>query len=90
MKEIHLNAPQAIPLARFASAALDVKAETARFVATFAGFREHGKKFANGRENAGVGGGIRARRAADRGLIDLNHFVDIFNAQNFAVRSRRF
>src|SRR5882762_5368162 len=89
-KKIHFDAAKAVALAGFAAAALDVKAEAAGAVAAFARFRKHGKEIANGREDAGVGGGIRARRAADWGLIDFDDFVDVLGADNFAVRGGRF
>ncbi len=39
---------------------------------------------------AGFERGIRARGAADGGLIDLDDFVDVLGADNFAVRGGRF
>src|SRR5882762_351937 len=89
-QKIHFDAAEAIPLAGFAAAALDVKAEAAGAVAAFARFRKHGKEIADGSEDAGVGGGIRARRAADGGLIDFDDFVDVLGADNFTVRGGRF
>src|SRR5467141_147557 len=89
-KKIHFDAAEAIPLAGFAAAAVYVEAEAAGAVAAFARFRKHGKEIADGSEDAGVGGGIRARRAADWGLIDLDDFVDVLGADNFAVRGGRF
>src|SRR5467141_461980 len=89
-QKIHFDAAKAVALAGFAAAALDVKAEAAGAVAAFARFRKHGKEIADGREDAGVGGGIRARRAADWGLIDFDDFVDVLGADNFAVRGGRF
>src|SRR5437016_13674423 len=73
-KKIHFDAAETVTLAGFAAAALHVKAEAAGPVAAFARFRKHGKEIADGREDAGVGGGIRAWRAADRSLIDLDYF----------------
>ena len=49
-------------------------------VAALARFGQHGEEFADRREDAGVGRGIRARRAADGRLIDLDHFVDLLGA----------
>src|SRR4029077_14620033 len=71
-KKIHFDAAQAVALAGFAAPALDVEAEAAGTVAALAGFRKHGEKLANGGENAGVGGGIGARSAADGGLVNLD------------------
>ncbi len=75
-QKIHFDAAQAVALAGFAAAALHVEAEAAGLVAAFARFGQHGEEIANGREDSGVGGGIRARRAADGRLIDLDDFVD--------------
>src|SRR5713226_7909776 len=89
-KKIHFDAAEAIALAGFAAATFDVEAETAGTVATFARFREHGEKLANRGENAGVGGGIGARGAADGSLVDLDDFVDLLGADDFAMRPGRF
>src|SRR6202020_992406 len=71
-KEIHLDAAQAIALASLAAAALHIETETSGLVATLARFRKHGKKIADGRENARIGGGIRTRSSADGRLVDLD------------------
>src|SRR5882672_3599239 len=89
-QEIHFDAAQAIALARLAAAALHVEAEAAGFVAALPRFGEHGEEFADRREDAGVGCGIRARRAADGRLIDLDHFVDLRGAFNRAERAGAF
>src|SRR2546422_9501531 len=89
-KKIHFDAAEAVALAGFAAATLYVEAEAAGTVAALARFGEHGEEIADGSENASVGGGIRARRAADGGLIDFNNFVDLLGAKNFAMASGRF
>src|SRR5260221_2910614 len=86
-QEIHFDAAQAIALARFAAPAFYVEAEASRFVTAFAGFRQHGKEFADWRKDAAVGRGIRTRRAPDGCLIDFDDFVDVLHAENFAVRA---
>src|SRR5260370_12167807 len=82
-KKIHFDAAQAVALASFAAAALDVEAEAAGAVAALARFGEHGKKLANGREDACVGGGIGARCAADGGLLDPADSVDLIPPDAF-------
>ena len=82
------DAAQAVALAGLAAATLDVKAEAAGAVAALARFGEHGEQFADRREDSGIGRGIRARRAADRRLIDLDHFVDLLGAFNRPERAR--
>src|SRR5882672_2782139 len=89
-QKIHFNAPEAIALAGFAAAAFHVEAEAAGFVTAFARFGKHSEKFADGAEDAGVGGWIRTRRAADSRLVYFNHFVYEFDAGDFAVRAKRF
>ncbi len=83
-KEIHFDAAQAVALAGFAAAAFYVEAEAARLVAALARFGQHGEEFADGREDAGIGGGIGARRAPDGRLIDLDDFVDVARAPSIS------
>src|ERR1700720_2367937 len=89
-EKIHFDTAQPVALAGFAAAALHVEAEAARLVAALARFREHGEEFADRREDAGVGRGIRARRAADGRLIDLDHLVDLCRAFDRAERAGAF
>ena len=89
-QEIHFDAALAVALAGFAAAAFHIEAETAGLVAALARFGQHGVELANGRENTGVGGGIRARRAADGRLIDLHDFIDVLDAGDGAMRAGLF
>src|SRR5712692_1784788 len=89
-KKIHFDAAKAIALAGFAAAALHVEAEAPGAVAAFARFRKHGKEIADRSEDTGVSGGIRARRAADRSLIDLDDFVDLIGAEDFPMSGGGF
>src|SRR6266481_7532372 len=84
-KKIHFDAAEAVALASFAAATFHVEAEAAGAVATLARFGERGEEIANGREDSGVGRGIRTRRAADGGLIDFDDFVDLIGAENIAM-----
>jgi len=88
-EEIHLDAAEAVALASFTAAAFDVEAEAAGAVAAFARLWKHGEEFADRSEDASVGGGIGARRAADGGLIDLDDFVDLVGTEEFAMRAGR-
>ena len=76
-KEVHFHFDDAVPLARFAAAAFDVETEPSRAVTAGAGFRRGGEQVADRGEQAGVGGGVGARRAADGALIDIHHFVEM-------------
>ena len=84
-EEVHLDAALAFSLAGFAASALHVEGEAAGFVAALAGFGEHGEEVAHGGEDAGVGGGVRARGSADGGLVDLDDFVELVDADDAAV-----
>ena len=83
-EEVHLDALEAVALAGFAAAAFDVEAEAPGTIAALAGFGQHGEEFTYGREDAGIGGGIGARRASDGRLIDFDDFVDVLGAADFA------
>ncbi len=89
-EEVHLDATLAFTLAGLAAASLDVEGEAAGFVAALAGLGEHGKEIADGGEDTGVGGGIGARGPADGGLVDLDDFVDLVDADDSAVLAGLF
>ena len=86
-EEVHFDAALAFALAGFAAAALNVEGEAAGFVAALAGFGEHGEEVADGGEDAGIGGGVGARGAADGGLVDADGFVDVVEALDAVVYS---
>ena len=69
-EKLHFHGHGAIALAGFAAAAGNVEGKMAGGVAAALGIGSVGKNFANGVEGFEIGGGIRARRAADRRLID--------------------
>ncbi len=81
-EEIHFDAAKAVTLAGFAAAPFDVEAETAGTIAALARFRKHGKQLADGRKDAGVGGGIRAWSAA---RLALGELAGQFDALGFAA-----
>ncbi len=76
-QKMHLDLDQAVALASFAAAALDVERKAAGFVAALARDRRFGEQFPDRREQARVGGRIAARRAADRALIDGHDLVEV-------------
>src|SRR5690606_27939857 len=78
--EVHLHADDAIALAGLAASTLHVEAEAARAIAAGAGLGHLRKQLAQRREEPGVGGRIRARRAADGTLDDVDDAVDVFQA----------
>ena len=48
-----------------------------------------GEPFADRREGAGIGRRVRARRAADRRLVDVDDLVDVLEALDAVVRGGR-
>ena len=89
-QEIHFDATLAVALASLASSTLHVETKTSGLVTAFAGFGQHRIQFPDRSEDSRISGGIRARRAADGCLIDLNHLVDMLDAGNRAMRARFF
>src|SRR6202022_2008137 len=89
-EKIHLDAAQAVALARFAAPALHVEAEPAGAIAPLARFGQHGEQFADGSEYAGVRRWVRTRRASDRRLIDFDDLVDLRGSFDFAERAGAF
>ena len=77
-QEVHFNLQGAVAGAVLAAAALDIEGESAGGVA--AHFRLAGlcKQLADVVEHAGVGGGVRARGAADGRLVNVNDLVQVF------------
>ncbi|CAI08311.1 hypothetical protein ebB134 [Aromatoleum aromaticum EbN1] len=75
-QEVHLDLDQPVALAGFAAPALDVEREAPRPVAARTRFGHAGKKFAHGGQQAGVRRRIRARRPADRRLVDTDDLVE--------------
>src|SRR5690606_22093569 len=86
-QEVHLDLDQAVALARLAAAALDVEAEAAGLVAARLRLGQAGEPVADLGEGAGVGRRVRARGAADRALVDLDHLVAVFEAGEAVVRA---
>ena len=74
-QKVHFDLQDAVTLAGFAAAALDVEAEPSRAVAAHLGVLRLGEYGADIVEHAGVGGGVGARGAADGLLIDANDFI---------------
>src|SRR5205085_1067760 len=89
-KEVHLDAFEAVALARLAAPALDVEGEAARLVAALARLGEHRVKLAYRREESGVGRGVRARRAADGRLVNLYALIYVLKPLGRVVLARLF
>src|SRR3546814_8711641 len=87
-QEVHLDLDDAVALAGLAAATLHVEGEAARLVAAGVGFRQAGEPVADRREGADVGGGVGARRAADRRLVDVDDLVEVLDALDGGVGAR--
>ena len=86
-QEMHLYADHPIALAGFAATALDVERIAARAIAACTAFRYAGEQVTNRSEQAGVCGRVRARRATDRALVDIDNLVEELQALNFFMGS---
>src|SRR5206468_2688093 len=84
-QEVHLDLDQAVALARLAAAALDVEGEAAGLVAARLAFGQAGEPVADLGEGAGVGGGVGARGAADRRLVDVDDLVELLEPGDLAA-----
>src|SRR3990170_2070616 len=87
-KEIHFLADLSLARALFAAAPLDVERKTARPVAAQAGLGGQRIDLADLVEQADIGGGHRARRFADRRLIDLDDASEGLPAGDLFVNAR--
>src|SRR6185437_11049324 len=74
-----------IALTRLAASAPNVEAEPAGRIAARPRLWKLGEEVADGSEQAGVGGGIRARRAADRILVNADDLVEMLSALDAVV-----
>ena len=84
-QEVHLDLDLAVTLARLAAAAFDVEREPAWFVAAHLRVGRQGVELANVGEEIGVRRWVRARRAADGALVDLDHLVEDLDAVDALV-----
>jgi len=89
-KEVHFDAALAFALAGLASSPLHIEGKTSGFVAALSGFGEHGEEVADGGEDAGVGCGVRAWGAAYGGLVYLDYFIELVDADNSSVLAGLF
>jgi hypothetical protein len=85
---VHLHLDHAVALAGFAAAARDVEREAPGAVAALLGGIGFGHQLADRREQAGIGGRVAARRAADGGLVDVDDLVEIVDARDIVMRRR--
>ena len=79
-EKVHLDLFHAVALAGLAAPAFHVEGKAPDLVAADARGGQAGKEFADRSKRAGVGHGIRARRAPDGRLVDDDRFVDLLEA----------
>ena len=84
-QEVHFNLQGAVAGAVLAAAALDVERESARGVAAHLRLIGLCEQLADVVEHARVGGGVRARGAADGRLVHVNDLVQVFQAVDALV-----
>ena len=81
-EEMHLDLDDPVALASFAASALHVERETPGIVAARARLGHAREQLSDRREQARVRRRIRARRAADRALVDADHLVELVDARD--------
>ena len=84
-QEVHFNLQGAVAGAVLTAATLDVEGEAAGGVAAHLRFAGLCEQLADVVEHAGVGGGVRARGAADGRLVHVNDLVQVFQAVDALV-----
>ncbi|GJD71291.1 hypothetical protein MMMDOFMJ_4246 [Methylobacterium gnaphalii] len=87
-QEVHLDLDDAIAGAGLAAAALHVEGEAPRLVASGLGLGQSREPVADRCEGAGIGRRVRARRAPDRRLVDVDHLVEKLQSLDALVRGR--
>ena len=91
-QEVHFHFHHAVALTGLAAATaigcIDVEAEATRAITAFARCRHFGHQVANVGEQTCVRGRVAAGCAANRRLIDIDHFVKVVQTQNVFVCGR--
>ena len=87
-QEVHLDLDLTVAAAHLAAPALDVEAEAAWLVAAGAGLLRLREEVADHVEQPRVRRRVRARRAADRRLVDRDDLVELVEPVDRAVRAR--
>jgi len=80
---MHLNQIGASAFAGLAATTGSIKGEAGDRIASLFSFRQFSEEIPDWRKYAGIGGGIRAGRTADRRLIDNYNFINIFRPLYF-------
>ena len=84
-QEVHFDFQQPVPVAGLATAALDVEAEAAGFVAPELGIVGGAEQGPNQVKGPGIGSRIGPGRPANGALVDVDDLVDVLEPQNLVV-----
>src|SRR5262249_54701205 len=87
-QEVHLDLDGAVALAGLAPPALHVEREAAGLIPADLRLLRGREQIADLVEHTGVGRGVRARRATDRRLVDVDDLVDALGAFELLVPAR--
>ena len=88
-EKMHLDLENAVSATCLATPAFDIEGKTTFFISAHLGFRKFCKEIADEVEDTRIGRGIGSRGASDRRLIDLDDFVDGFDALDRVVFARQ-
>ena len=83
---MHLDFDESAAFAIFAAPAFHIETEAPRIVSAHAGRGKLTEELADRRERAGVRDRVRARRAADRALVDHDRFIQLIEPAERAMR----
>ena len=86
---MHFDFGDTVAFTGFAASAGDIERETSGSVAAGLGFRQGGKPVADVSEQAGISRRVGARGPANRGLVDVDDFIDVFGADKFVIYAGR-
>ena len=84
-KEVHFDLPNAYALALLTSAACNIETESSCLVSSNLRFRKHCEEVSDLREETCIGRRVRSRCSTNWGLIDFNHFINMFKSYNFFI-----
>src|SRR5262249_11544735 len=86
-KEVHLDLHEPVALTGLAPPAFHIERESSGTVASHFGIGELGKELPDRREETGVRGRVRSRRAADGTLVDIDDLVDLVEPLDCRMRA---
>ena len=85
---MHLDLDDTVAAAGLAPSAFHIETETALLVSSGLGVGRGREQLADLIENTCICGGIGSGRPPDGGLVDTDHFIQLFLSQDFFMFSR--